>query len=265
MCIIFFQFNPSPNETPYQLILAANRDEFLNRPSRPAQPLEGHPNVICGLDLEPTNPGGTWIGVSKNGRIAAITNTSRATHDPKLQSRGELVMKFLTSEVSPKAYLEEIAQVGHKYNGFFLITIALRQDKIDGYIFCNKDDEGIRHISEGLHGLSNFAFNSNQTKIVYGKELIADAVKKSSSKGDLISSLLTALKDNKRNVPDPLHSYMYPELSSINVKLPTYGTRTHTIILVDHQQNVTFTEHTMQYPITENPKWIENCYEFRFQ
>lgn len=70
-----------------------------------------------------------------------------------------------------------------------------------------------------------------------------------------------------RNCPDPSYTYKHPQLSSINVQLPSYsyGTRTHTIILIDHQQNVTFTEHTMDYPITENPKWVKSCYEFRLQ
>ena len=51
MCIIFFQLNQSSKESPYQIILAANRDEFVKRPARAAQPLEHNPNVICGQYL----------------------------------------------------------------------------------------------------------------------------------------------------------------------------------------------------------------------
>ena len=68
MCLIVFANNYHPN---YKLILAANRDEFFKRPTEPAKFWNDHPELLAGKDLE---AGGTWLGITKNGRFSAITN-----------------------------------------------------------------------------------------------------------------------------------------------------------------------------------------------
>jgi len=68
MCLILFAYNTHPS---YRLILAANRDEFYDRPSTPADFWGKHPQVLAGIDLKEK---GTWLGVTREGKFAAITN-----------------------------------------------------------------------------------------------------------------------------------------------------------------------------------------------
>ena len=117
MCIILLAYNSHPV---YELVLAANRDEFYERPTAGADYWEDAPGLLAGRDLE---RGGTWLGMTETGRIAAITNfrepARKITDAP---SRGLLVSDFLRSQERPQAYLERLATKGTLFNGFNLIV-----------------------------------------------------------------------------------------------------------------------------------------------
>ncbi len=103
MCLLLFAFEMHPH---YRLVLAANRDEFYNRPTRPASFWEQHPAILAGRDLR---AGGTWMGVTRTGRMAALTNFRRSAQPTAdALSRGLLVGGFLTGNTPPKAYLEQV-------------------------------------------------------------------------------------------------------------------------------------------------------------
>ena len=69
MCLIIFAYRSHPD---YRLVLAANRDEFYDRPTRHAAFWNDAPEILAGRDLK---AGGTWLGITKTGRFAAITRT----------------------------------------------------------------------------------------------------------------------------------------------------------------------------------------------
>ena len=116
MCLIVFALNHHPN---YKLIFAANRDEFYNRPSTPANYWDDNKNLLAGKDLK---EGGTWMGITKQGTFAAITNY-RDLHNLKLNapSRGNLVKDFLINDNSIESFSENLISTGDSYNGFNLL------------------------------------------------------------------------------------------------------------------------------------------------
>uniref|UniRef100_A0A9L0I5E0 Transport and golgi organization 2 homolog n=1 Tax=Equus asinus TaxID=9793 RepID=A0A9L0I5E0_EQUAS len=89
MCIIFFKFDPRPvSKNAYRLILAANRDEFYHRPSKLAGFWGNNSEILSGLDMEEGKEGGTWLGISTRGKLAALTNYLQPRLDPDARGRG---------------------------------------------------------------------------------------------------------------------------------------------------------------------------------
>ncbi len=120
MCLIVFDWQPDTTHGPV-LTLAANRDEFFRRTSAPLAWWSDAPHVLAGRDLE---GGGTWLGVARDGRFAALTNY-RAPFDIRAgaPTRGKLVSGFLTGEnVAPLDYLANVAEKAVFYNGFTLLA-----------------------------------------------------------------------------------------------------------------------------------------------
>ncbi len=116
MCLIVFALDCHPR---YRLVLAANRDEYFNRPTAPAAFWADAPQVLAGRDLL---AGGTWLGVTRERRLAAVTyyrEPSLPVH--QLPSRGRLAADFLAGTMTPEAYLERIRREGGRYGGFNLL------------------------------------------------------------------------------------------------------------------------------------------------
>ncbi|XP_070241752.1 transport and Golgi organization protein 2 homolog isoform X2 [Bos mutus] len=130
MCIIFFKFDPRPvSKNAYRLILAANRDEFYHRPARAADFWGSNNEVLSGLDMEEGKEGGTWLGISTRGKLAALTNYLQPRLNHNARGRGELVAQFLTSDMDSLSYLKKVSAEGHLYNGFNLIAADLRKGR----------------------------------------------------------------------------------------------------------------------------------------
>ena len=117
MCLILFAVNPNER---FRLVVAANRDEFYARPSTPAGFWDDKPDLLAGKDEQ---MGGTWLGVTRKGHFAAVTNFREELIDPvPPRSRGELPLTFLTGNSSPQAFVTKIAKSGHEYRGFNLLV-----------------------------------------------------------------------------------------------------------------------------------------------
>lgn len=146
MCIAYLGIRAHPD---WPLFIAANRDEFHARPTKPAAPWPDHPEILAGID---ELAGGTWLGVTRQGRFALLTNYRDMQHDPQALSRGNLVADYLKGQESSKAYAEKVATAGMQYNGFNLIVGDLQHT----HYVSNRHDEGrVIMLEAGRYALSN--------------------------------------------------------------------------------------------------------------
>lgn len=236
MCLILFSYKTHPK---YKLIVAANRDEFYKRETKNADFWQGDPDILAGKDLV---GGGTWMGISKKGRLSMLTNF-RDPHNIKADapSRGELVLDFLKGEESGATYLDKISQKGADYNGFNLIT-----GTFDDLYYYGNYQQGVSAISPGVHGLSNALLNTPWPKTVKGKDKLEVLTQGDSFTAEqLFDSLYDDIKAPNKDLPNTgVSKDIESMLSPMFIKSPDYGSRCSTVILVDHKDNVTFMERT---------------------
>lgn len=160
MCLILFAVNPDPKQ---HLVVAANRDEQHNRATARADFWQDHPNLFAGRDLV---AGGTWLGINKNGRFAAVTNFAEVPAEPlPPRSRGELTADFLNGEMPCQDYLAEVRERAEQYRGFNLLL----SDGQSVYYFSNRDSE-IRRLERGYYGLSNQLLDCDWPKVISGRD-----------------------------------------------------------------------------------------------
>ena len=237
MCLILFSYNQHPK---YPLILAANRDEFLNRPTAPAALWDDHPGLIAGRDLK---AGGTWMGVTANLRFAAITNYRDPTSEKKnAPSRGHLVLDYLRDDMHPEAYLEVLNKKADDYNGFNLLLGSGR-----GLWYYSNRENLVRKVEPGIHGLSNHLMNTPWPKVERGKAELSTIAANEAIDSD---ALITMLKDPQIAPDEALPSTGVPLeweriLSPMFIQAPNYGTRVSTALLIDKAGGVTFVERTI--------------------
>ena len=166
MCLILFAWQQHPR---YPLVLAANRDEFRQRPSEPLAFWPDAPSVLAGRDRV---AGGTWLGLTLSGRFAALTNVRDPNPQrPDAPSRGTLVSGFLLGLQSAEDYLADLRQRAGDYNGFNLLL----GDAGGLYYFSNYGDAPLR-LKPGLYGLSNAALDRPWPKVERGKKRLAEAL-----------------------------------------------------------------------------------------
>jgi len=235
MCLIVFAYNAHPS---YKLVLAANRDEFYDRPASPADFWKDNPDLLAGRDLKGK---GTWLGITHHGRFAAITNyRDPASFMFDVKSRGKLVKDFLCGKIKAEKFTDKIGPLGAKYNGYNLIL----HDAEGFYHFSNRGGEK-QKITAGIHGLSNHLLDTPWPKVVRAKKLMKEALKYKGSA--LEEALFALLADRRFPPPEKLPSTGVDKdwekvLSPIFIKSPNYGTRSSTILLVGKNRRVTFIE-----------------------
>lgn len=237
MCLINFHFQ---NHDTYKLIVVANRDEEYNRPTKHAEFWEDAP-ILAGRDLLQM---GTWLGISKNGRFAAITNY----RNPKLpqgeKSRGLIVRDFLTSDMQPEQFIENLSEKRSEYGGYNVLIG--NSDEL--YHYNNVFNE-TNKITPGTHSLSNCTLNTPWPKVVKGKKYLSELI--SSGEPITIEQLLNINSDEEQAKDEELPETgvgleLERRLSPMFIKMPHYGTRTTTVVLIDKENQVTFVERTFQ-------------------
>lgn len=236
MCLILFAHNVHPK---YKLIVAANRDEFYARPTKPADYWEENPDILAGRDLE---AGGTWLGITKQGRLSLLTNFRDLTNiKSDAPSRGHIVSDFLSSNADGREYLNNISAKGELYNGFNIIC----GDWNNLYYYGNYQ-QGVHKIETGVHGLSNALLDSPWPKVVKGTENLKSIIEKNEIDAEQLFELLyddQTAADNQ--LPDTGVGYEREKmLSPLFIKSERYGSRCSTVLLVDKNDNVTFVERT---------------------
>jgi uncharacterized protein with NRDE domain len=237
MCTILFSYGPDPKG---RLILLANRDEFYERPTVPAAWWADHPEIYAGRDLV---AGGTWLGVTSNGKVAAVTNYRDPSQPKGELSRGALVSEFLLSDSGTEDYLKEVLREGGRYTGFNLI--AGRFGGGEGELFyCSNRAEGIRKLEHGLYGLSNHLLDTPWPKVRRGKDRFAEILEnRSPDAGDLFKILADRAPASDHELPDTgVGVETEKVLSPIFIETPSYGTRSSTVVIFSDSVGFEFEE-----------------------
>jgi len=235
MCLISIQLSQNAS---YKLMLVANRDEQYDRPSLPAHFWPDHPDLLAGKDLSAR---GTWLGITKQGRIAAVTNSYLMTtqeSDQKL-SRGNLVIDYLTGTTGPEDYLNQVRQQRTDYNGFNLIIGS--SDSLHHY---NNILDEINVLQTGNHTISNATLDTPWPKVTRTKAAMAELAYSSPLDEEAIFRIMadrTPPPDD--HLPDlPLDLPILRAVSANFIQTERYGTRSTSLILIDHSDRVTFVE-----------------------
>lgn len=238
MCLVLLVWRVHPL---YPCLIAANRDEFHARPTVHAEWWQDRPQILAGRDLE---AGGTWLGLTRTGRFAALTNF----RDPErlrtgapgvaTPSRGGLVTSMLESGASVADGLAYLRGVGANYKGFNLI-------------FSDGERLGIhesargsgRELGPGIYGLSNHMLDTPWPKVLNAKSRLEAALLQMTD----TAPLLALLRDDRPAPDEQLPRTGMPLewerlLSSAFVRAPDYGTRCSTIIRIDTHGRAYFDE-----------------------
>ena len=240
MCTIIFAFQKHPK---YPLILLANRDEFYDRPTAKADYWEDAPEVFAGRDLV---HGGTWLGTTRTGKFAAVTNYRDPNAERGELSRGALVSDFLKRNVSIRDYLEKIKENRKNYSGFNLLVGEINsQNQKIGY-YSNRGNK-IKILDAGIYGLSNHLLDTPWQKVLRGKAGLEKVLSKEKIEEHALFEILadrTPAED--KDLPDTGVGLEYERiLSSIFIETPVYGTRSSTIVLIEENGKVIFNEKTI--------------------
>lgn len=236
MCLIVFARQCHPR---YPLVVVANRDEHHQRPSQPVHWWSEPPGLLAGRDLE---AGGLWLGVTQNGRWAAVTNYREGAANPKaagkvLKSRGELGLNFLAGRDSAENFLANLK--AQAYGGFNLL---LGEGDTLHY-FSNRGGEA-QVVPVGIHSLSNHLLDTPWPKAELAKLKLAHALHAPQLE---VEALLHVLAESH-----PFEDHELP-VTGVGIELErvlsppfivgdSYGTRCTTVLLVDNDGRVVFAE-----------------------
>ena len=244
MCLIVVGIGLRPD---VPLMLAANRDEFFARPTQAADFWPDADDVLAGRDLE---QGGTWLGLTRGGRLAALTNY-REGGRPRTgtRSRGWLVRDFLVSDAEPGPYLGRVQDAAHRFDGFNLL-LGGREEL---HYYSNRGGDPMP-LSPGVHGLSNHLLDSPWPKVERAKARLADLA---DAPGDALDERLFELLADDRRAPDDelpqtgVSLEWERVLSSAFIRTDAYGTRSSTVILIGADGRMLFEERSFAGDGTE--------------
>ena len=237
MCLILLAWQAHPV---YPLVVAANRDEFFSRPTAAADFWDNAPNILAGRDL---SAGGTWMGITRQGRFAALTNFREpGKNRVEAPTRGKLVSDFLAGTVTASDYLHQLSERTAAFNGFNLLCGSVT----DGFWHLSNRAEGSspHRLVPGIYGLSNHLLDTPWPKVAQGKSELAKALSALPQDAPLFELLRDANIHGDAQLPRTGVSLEWERiLSAAFVRTPDYGTRSSTIVRVDRLQFVSFDEH----------------------
>lgn len=237
MCLILFAHRAHRD---YPLVFAANRDEFHDRPTAPAAFWPDAPRVLAGRDLR---GGGSWMGVTREGRWAALTNyRDPPVTRPDRPSRGALVADFVTGTARPDEYLSALAADADRYDGFNLLV----GDLDDVFYFSNRmaGAGAPRRLEPGVYGLSNHLLDTPWPKVARGRQRLTELLQ---TREPTAEALLEILYDTEiaplDTLPDTgVEAEWERVLSAAFVATPVYGTRASTALIINDAARATFVE-----------------------
>ncbi|MEM7313693.1 MAG: NRDE family protein [Planctomycetota bacterium] len=238
MCILFIAVN---RHDQYPLVLAANRDEFYERPATASTFWDDRPDMLAGKDVQ---AGGTWLGLSRSGRLAALTNVREPQRViSNAPSRGHLVTGFLDGEPEDQL-ITRLRATRDDYNGYNLLFGSWNQLSV----YSNRTNDLIR-LNDGFYGLSNAALDTPWPKLNRGVKALEQRCNDSAPLND--DRLLEILRDETKAADEHLPSTGIPLdrerlLSSAFIRSDDYGTRCSTLLTIQADGNA---------------RWVEQLYE----
>lgn len=238
MCLILFAIDQHRD---FPLVMTANRDEFYDRPTTPMH-WWADDELLAGRD---DRSGGTWLAVSHNGTISAVTNVREGSGEPGRLTRGKLPL--MIQQQSREDVQQYLADSGNLYAGFNLIQVTPGE----GWYYSNRDAHPGRQLHRGTYGLSNHLLQSPWPKLVRLREQLRETLSACdpSAPEALHQTLLEQLRDTS-----PAPDHLLPDtgigldqerfLSSPFIQSEFYGTRASTVVTVSRQGEVRVTENT---------------------
>ncbi len=226
MCLLTFSFRQNPE---YPFVFASNRDEFLDRPTAPMHFWEEAPDLLAGRDLR---SGGTWLGLTRAGRFATVTNYREVGRTkPDAPSRGRLPVRFLLGDDAPAAFVDRIVPEADRYNGFNLLVGA------GGAMEYFSNRGARRTLVPGLYGLSNHLLDTPWPKVVRAKEWLRAILDSGRIEPEALFEMLAdETKAPDDALPDTGVGLEWERmLSSIFIRSPEYGTRASTVVLANRR------------------------------
>ena len=230
MCLIVVGWRVHPD---YPLLVAANRDEFYERPTALAGCWPDAPEIIAGRDLE---AGGTWLGITRSGRFAAVTNVREPGATPGIHSRGRLTRDFLAGHQHAADYVRQLPFAD--YSGFNLLA-----GDGNALWYCSNRGASPVALAPGVYGLSNHLLDSPWPKLLTARQRFAAALPSVPE----LSALFEILADDEIVPDDELPATGVPlewerRLSAIFIHSENYGTRASTVVLQAADGAITFEE-----------------------
>ncbi|HEX3913659.1 MAG TPA: NRDE family protein [Steroidobacteraceae bacterium] len=235
MCLVLVAWR---GHAKYPCVVAANRDELHSRPAQPAHWWRSDPPILAGRDL---SAGGTWLGLTRSGRFAALTNfRGSGPRRADAPSRGTLVTSILMSTETVAQSLEILRKAGPGYNAFNLMF----SDGEQLAVYESVSRAG-RILGPGIYGLSNHLLDTPWPKVRRAKSRLSEAL----SEPDSSDAALALLRDEQPAADEELPrtgiSLQWERLlSSAFVRAPDYGTRCSTLVRIDESRRACFDEWT---------------------
>lgn len=269
MCLAAIRFLPRAHN--YKLILIFNRDETYPRPNKGLHWWNNQ--LIGGMDMEPGREGGSWLVMTKQGKLSALTNVLQKQIQLNKSGRGRLVVDYCESDDSAAAYFNKLNL--STYNPFNLLLLDIAKSEC---FFFNSGDEALTDLNDGkCHVMSNApVVNSEWLKAQSLRSQFQTIIEKENvPKADMIHELLLLLQNDTFCGHDPavlkqgkplisrigMETYSSIMIRGENATQCEYGTRTHSIIIVDKDNNCTFVEVDRNSDAT----WTSTTEEFTLQ
>lgn len=232
MCLIALAWQMHPA---YPLIIAANRDEFYHRQAAAAKFWPESPSVLAGRDL---SAGGTWMGVTRHGRFAALTNYRDPAAPAAVRSRGLLASAYLQGSEDPMAYAEAVTAEGDLYGGFHMLLGTPQ-----ALVVVGNQGQPPQRLSAGIYVLSNHRLDTPWPKAEKARRGLATNLAAPTPEA-LFALLADAEPAADEDLPDTgVGLSVERMLSPLFIRTPQYGTRASTVLMLGPHR-VYFTEQT---------------------
>ncbi len=222
MCLVLFAYDP---QSAHPLVVAANRDEFYARPAESAHFWDDAPDILAGRDL---SAGGTWLGVSRTGRFATVTNFAEEGPSEAPLSRGRLPERFLAGSDDAHHFAHHLH--GSRYRGFNLLLW-------DGRTLAYTSNRGhSQDLEPGVYGLANAELGATWPKVLRGREALRRAIEAGANPDTLLELLADRQVPPDEDLPRrgrPLE--LERRVAPCFIAGEDYGTRASTAVVFERR------------------------------